>query len=69
MARVRISKLPRWYHSQQATCPEVLEKYSRLAQETETEYVWRVATEFCCWKMRPRAFLTTDDPTEPWLLT
>ncbi|XP_074787743.1 uncharacterized protein LOC141973269 [Athene noctua] len=58
---------------------KIQEKYTRRAQETETEYVWRVsltggdrillsedeAQEY--WG--PGVFLVTDDQREPWSLT
>ncbi|KFQ77179.1 hypothetical protein N337_13015, partial [Phoenicopterus ruber ruber] len=58
---------------------EIQEKYSRLAQETETEYVWRVSLmgrdrvllseDEAQGYWGPSVFLTTDDQREPWSLT
>ncbi|KFQ94510.1 hypothetical protein Y956_13699, partial [Nipponia nippon] len=57
---------------------KIQEKYTRRAQESETEYVWRVSltsgdqvllSDEAQQYWGPGVFLTTDDQREPWLLT
>ncbi|KFW61951.1 hypothetical protein AS28_02543, partial [Pygoscelis adeliae] len=62
-----------------AEMSKIQEKYTRLAQETETEYVWRVSLtggdrillseDEAQGYWGPGVFLTTDDPRESWSLT
>ncbi|KAK4816713.1 hypothetical protein QYF61_020599 [Mycteria americana] len=59
--------------------PKIQEKYTRLAQERETEYVWRISWTggdgVLLWEDEaqgywgPGVYLTTDDPREPWSST